>query len=286
MIKNLRLTQRQLIEAKIQLNDHLVEFNNDTVFFVAIYLTCRITAYKSGKVIFQGNDAEQVSQRFAYLDATDSLESAGSDEVGTGDYFGPVIVCACAIAPEHHDLISRLGVADSKIIADEKILVIGATLIKHLPHSILILGNRKYNEVRINNNLNQIKAKLHNRAFLNLQHKMRTLPKLVVIDQFTPEKNYFAYLSQEPVIFSDLIFATKAESKYPAVACASIIARFVFLQEFEKMNAKYNFYFPKGAGIAVDKAIIEFNQLYPHDLENVAKIHFKNTTKALKENRQ
>ena len=49
-----------------------------------------ITAYTSGKVVFSGADAllyaDQFSGKFEIQD--------GSDEVGKGDYFGPITVCA------------------------------------------------------------------------------------------------------------------------------------------------------------------------------------------------
>ena len=45
----------------------------------------------------------------------------GCDEVGTGDYFGPLVVC-CAYVPE--ELISKLqamGIKDSKALEDPEI---------------------------------------------------------------------------------------------------------------------------------------------------------------------
>ena len=50
------------------------------------------------------------------------------------------------------------------------------------------------------------------------------------------------------------ILATKAEGIHVAVAAASIIARYSFVQHFEKLSAKAGFKIPKGAGAQVDVA--------------------------------
>ena len=76
---------------------------------------CVITAYESKKVVFQGKDAEIYASAFQHKTET-SIHQAGSDEVGTGDYFGPVCVCACIITPENWKKIEHLSVNDSKFI--------------------------------------------------------------------------------------------------------------------------------------------------------------------------
>ena len=67
---------------------------------------CVITCYESGKTVFQGKDAEVYASPFmqepsvplqAEITDTGTLPQAGSDEVGTGDYFGPVCVCATIV---------------------------------------------------------------------------------------------------------------------------------------------------------------------------------------------
>jgi len=98
-----------------------------------------------------------------------------------------------------------------------------------------------------------------------------------VVDQFTPKTNYFKYLEGQSKIFKDLHFETKAESKYFAVACASVIARNAFLKELEAMGSKYKTVFPKGASNLVDTFASDF--LSKHGistLKKVAKLHFKN----------
>ena len=75
----------------------------------------------------------------------------------------------------------------------------------------------------------------------------------------------------------------KAEDKNLSVACASVISRYVFLTEMDKLNKKYNITFPKGAGIKVDEVGKELVKKYGKDILNeISKVSFKNTEKILK----
>ena len=237
---------------------------------------CVITCYESGKTVFQGKDAEIYASPYIPID-NETYPQAGSDEVGTGDYFGPVCVCATYIDEKHAQYVKDLGVRDSKAITDEKILQIAPILINEIPYSLLIVNNEKYNEVHATNNLNMIKAKLHNQAYINLSKKMK-LPSLMIIDQFAPEKTYYKYLQDEENVIKGISFYTKAEDQFTSVACASIIARYAFIQEMNKLEDKYHMQFQKGSGSLVDECAKEFVSKYGKDeLPKVAKIHFKNT---------
>ena len=234
-----------------------------------------ISIYKSGKVVFQGNDAFFYAS--AYLDKKVSRQ-AGSDEVGTGDYFGPVCVCACIVEENEFSLLDELHVTDSKQLTDNKILEIAPILIEKIKHSLLILDNHKYNEVHEKYNLNAIKAKLHNKAFLNLMAKGYDIPKAAYVDEFAPKDTYFGYLIDEASVYRDLIFETKAESSYPAVACASVIARYAFIEKMKQLENKYQMRFHLGAGDDTNEDIKAFVSKYGKDrLKEVAKVHFKNT---------
>ena len=255
---------------------------------------CTITAYQSHKVVFQGKDAEIYASPFlnevtGKKKTTPSKQPTGksfsdhggSDEVGTGDYFGSVCVCACAVRESDLDWLKELKVNDSKQITDEHILKTAPLLMEKLDYSLLILPPIKYNRVHQQCNMNQIKAILHNQAYVHLNHKMNGLPALCVVDQFTPEASYYRYCSGQKEIQRGLHFETKAESKYPAVACASMIARYAFLKSWEAMEQQWDMTFVKGASAAVDQCAAEFIQKHGRDkLPQVAKVHFKNTEKA------
>lgn len=242
---------------------------------------CVISVYKSGKTVFQGQQADYYASVFTSKDSVS--EHAGSDEVGTGDYYGPVCVCACIVHQKDEALLNKLAIRDSKALMDQQILEIAPKLMKALDYSLLILDNKKYNQIYGHNNLNVIKAKMHNQAYINLTKKYH-LPTKIIIDQFTPEANYYRYLKDEPKIIDGITFETKAEDKYLAVACASMIARYGFLQALKNMEDHYEWIFPKGAGKAVDENAKAFVNKFGKDkLKLVAKLNFKNTTRVLNE---
>ena len=247
---------------------------------------CVITCYTSGKTVFQGKDANvyaaafmQVQDEIPNTATTNQYPQAGSDEVGTGDYFGPVCVCASYVTHDDVDFLIKLGVRDSKQMSDADMLKIGPLLMERIPHSLLIVLPQKYNRVHESNNLNAIKAKLHNQAYINLAKKIE-LPSFKIIDQFTPETSYYRYLKNEPQIIRGIHFETKAEDKYLSVAVGSIISRYGFLKTWEEMEQKYNMTLPKGSGDKVDIAAQAFVERYGLErLGEIAKLHFKNTEK-------
>lgn len=234
-----------------------------------------IVVYNSQKVVFQGATAKIIADAFKQEII---LPQAGSDETGNGSFFGPICVCACFIDESTYDKIKHLSLDDSKVINDDYILEIGEFLRDNITHSLLILDNHKYNQVQLTTNQNKMKAVLHNQCFINLSKKVKKLPELTVIDQFTPKTTYYKYLVDQKEIFTDLIFETKAESKYLAVACASIIARYAFVTALRQMSKHYDFKFLSGAGSLVDKSAQNFvNKYGKSELSQVAKVHFANT---------
>ena len=247
---------------------------------------CVITCYTSGKTVFQGKDANvyaaafmEVRDEISTPTTTSHYPQAGSDEVGTGDYFGPVCVCASYVTKDDVDFLVKLGVRDSKQMSDADMLKIGPLLMERIPHSLLIVPPQKYNQVHESNNLNAIKAKLHNQAYINLAKKIE-LPSFKIIDQFTPETSYYRYLKNEPQIIRGIHFETKAEDKYLSVAVGSIISRYGFLKTWEEMEKKYNMTLPKGSGDKVDIVAQAFVERYGLErLGEIAKLHFKNTEK-------
>lgn len=248
---------------------------------------CVITAYQSGKVVFQGEDALALSSLWENEETSNIAQrypQAGSDEVGTGDYFGPIVVCAALVTQADEKLLEELQVTDSKALSDAHIQSIAPRLMERLPHSLLILPPQDYNRVHESDNMVAIKCKLHNHAYTHLKRKAQGLPEAIIIDQFVSPKSYYRYLHAQPQVIRGIHFETKAESKYPSVAAASVIARYAFLTSFDRMCEQYAFTFPKGAGKTVDEAIVRFvKQFGKERLGEVAKVHFANTKKALKE---
>ena len=266
-----------------------------------------VTLYESGKCVFQGKDADLSSEFWVETEKINSGKaitknsdekkkeektkidpklyhstSIGSDEVGTGDYFGPIVVTAAYVTKEDIPYIEALGVKDSKKLTDEKILEIVPKVIERIKYSTVVLNNAEYNE-KYNQgfNMNKLKAILHNKVLSAL--KQEQLPyDYIVVDQFAEKYVYFNYLKESSKVVRDITFVTKGEDKSLAVACASIISRYIFIKEFSKISKNLGILLPKGASDKVDEVGVKIIEKYGFDkLKEVAKLNFKNTDKIL-----
>ena len=257
-----------------------------------------ITLYESGKAMFQGTSADVDAAMWGtVLDNTKEKQeeqkkkdakyhncsSVGSDEVGTGDYFGPVVVTATYVKKEDVEKLEKLGVGDSKKITDEKIKKITPELIKIVKYRSMILTNQEYNEKYTKDiNMNKIKAILHNKVLYQLMTEEKPEVDYIVVDEFARENRYYEYLNGIPNIQRNITFMTKAEDKNLAVAAASIISRYIFLKKFDKLSDSIHIPLPKGAGRDVDEIGEEIVEKYGEEkLKDIAKVNFKNTDRIL-----
>jgi ribonuclease HIII len=60
----------------------------------------------------------------------------GSDEVGVGDYFGPLVVCAVKIQEKNLDKVIALNIRDSKVLSDAQIVNLARQVKPLVSHSI------------------------------------------------------------------------------------------------------------------------------------------------------
>ena len=263
-----------------------------------------VTLYQSGKVVFQGisadidanlwsqmeknlNPDKKVDMKIAGEKKKETKKNSkvyyantiGSDEVGTGDFFGPIVVTASYVTKENIPFLENLGVKDSKKLTDEQILKITPQIIKKIPYYTMTLSNKEYNEKRENYNMNAMKAILHNKALLEMTKKYPNYD-YIVVDQFAEKYVYYNYLKQTPNIQRNITFITKAEDQCLSVACSAIISRYIFIKEFDKLSKKYNQTLPKGAGPIVDEIGAKLVKKYGTNILNeIAKANFKNTEK-------
>ena len=266
-----------------------------------------VTLYESNKVVFQGIsadiDAEMWKQREKALTGKDVKEkkkkdknttsknvdnndyyfinSIGSDEVGTGDFFGPIVVTASYVNIKDISFLEELGVRDSKKITDEKIMNIAPLIIKRIPHITIILNNTDYNEYNKKGlNMNALKAILHNKVLYTITEKYNFKYDMIVVDEFESQKNYYNHLKNSKNVVRNITFTPKAEDKCLSVACSSIISRYVFLNEMNKLSKSLDINLPLGASNTVDETGKKIVNKYGFDkLNTVAKLNFKNTQK-------
>lgn len=130
--------------------------------------------------------------------------------------------------------------------------------------------------------MNKIKAILHNKVLLGLMKKDNYNYDKVVVDQFCYPRNYFSYLKESSNVFRKIDFTTKAEDKCLSVACGSLISRYVFIKEMDKISKMLGKNVPKGAGVQADEFGREIVKKHGKDiLRKIAKLNFKNTGKIL-----
>jgi ribonuclease HIII len=255
-----------------------------------------VNLYESGKIVFGGADKQGIERVSAQLQVMGSEEVVkqekvlpplevpgnhiGTDEVGKGDYFGPLVVAGVLVTADTEKALKNLGVRDSKTLSD--------TTIRNLAIKIRkIVGRNNYEEVWItplkynimyqrNRNVNRILGWGHARVIENILTDGDPCEKAVA-DQFGDESFIQDALMRRGSKI-DLLQTPKAE-RDTAVAAASILARDIFLREFEEMCRSYQTKFPRGSTHVID-AGKEFVESYGVGaLQNVAKLHFSTTQK-------
>lgn len=258
------------------------------------YIKCKfkyngsiVKIYTTNKLLIQGKNVESTFDEISIkLNRINTINEdnktkvldgniIGTDEVGTGDVFGGIFVCACYVNTKQIPELESLGLKDSKKYKDSDILELAPQLKQKLSHTVIYLDNNKYNNTLNNYNLNKIKALMHNDAILKITKNI-TNYDYVIIDGFTSKSNYLKYLEDNNP-FINVYLIEKAEDQYLAVAAASIIARYHLILNFVELSKEYNYNFPKGAGKQVNQMINRIHQdNNEHILNNVAKLNFKN----------
>lgn len=301
----LKCTHAEIAKMKRFYKPYIQPKNPPASEFFAKPPGCAVTAYRSGKVLFQGQNAEQeafqwqssvpkpVSQKkqpestiWTPPEDVGMLSVIGSDEVGTGDYFGPITVVAVFIDKDQLSELRKIGLKDSKLLNDAQICRMAETIIPQVKHKLLVLPNAKYNDLRDKGmTQGKMKAMMHNQALRNVIRQLDEIPyDGILIDQFAAPDVYFKYLQGQPEIVRERTwFRTKAESLHLSVAAASIIARKAFVDEMDRLSEDIGMELPKGAGAHVDEAagrLIEKKGV--EVLRDVAKLHFANTKRAVR----
>ena len=267
-----------------------------------------VTLYESGKAVFQGISADidaamwrQIEKNLnpdKKIEMTNSddkkksdkdkkqiiidpkiynASSIGSDEVGTGDFLAPIVVCAAYVDNSTMQLIKEFNVHDSKKISDSVILKVVPTILKKIHYSCKILSNDKYNHLVARGlSMNAIKAILHNACLTSL-HKRCPYVNNIYVDKFCEEDKYYFYISTQEQKTTNIVFKEKGETFFPSVALASWVARYYLLIETKNLSTKLKMEVPLGASKTVDEFVT--NYLKSHtldDLKLICKTNFVN----------
>lgn len=199
----------------------------------------------------------------------------GSDETGTSDYFGPIVVAGFYADPNCIKDLTNWGVTDSKKLKSGEIKPLAKKIRERYPANIAIAEsspediNSSYSK---ENDQRHIMASLHANVINTLSTQIGV--KNVITDQFCRENLLRPLIHPE----IDLIEIPKAE-KDIAVATASILARDRYLTAMEKLSQMFCIKIPKGsnAQIVVDIGKKIYKWHGDKRLKQVAKLHHKQT---------
>lgn len=201
----------------------------------------------------------------------------GSDEVGKGEWYGPLITVATCIKKENILKFQKIGIRDSKNLKKNQIFSLfnESNKIEFQRHSVTINPqrlNELWREFTNNNqNYNDLIAWEHQRAILDLLKKIDTSKKiLIIIDKFDVNKVDKRLKNLQRKENIKIIQISKGERFIP-VALSSIIAKKMWYEKIEEINHKFNISLPKSS----------IDEVEPRTVHQIGKLFFKNVRKVV-----
>ncbi len=251
----------------------LIRFKKDGKFLVV---------YKNGTILLKPNPtfdnlidkiiANNLSKQYKNFDLI-----IGSDEVGKGEWYGPLITVATIIKKEDVLKFQKIGIRDSKNLGKSQIISLfnESNKIPFQRHSVTI-DPQRLNELwreftRNNQNYNDLIAWEHQRAILDLLKKIDNSKKiLIIIDKFDIRKvdKRLEKLQKNENI--KIIQISKGERHIP-VALSSIIAKKIWYEKIEEINGTFNISLPKSS----------IDEIDPQTVHQIGKLFFKNVRKVV-----
>jgi len=240
------------------------------------YDDVRIILYKSGKLVYSENKNTLDIINNILLQDTGYDYYLGSDETGKGEWYGPLVACCVALESKMLKELRMLGVRDSKSIPKNELMKLANKIIKLKPlYRTVILDPPKYNTMYFDfkkeeKSLNDLLAWAHSAAIKKVIDRLSFNKIKLVIDKFDVEKTYRRLYSLDESKI-EIIQKSKGESEIP-VATSSILAKRTFEVSIDELDKKYGTDLRHSKPENIDKSILPY----------VAKLHFKNVNKALK----
>ncbi len=230
----------------------------------------KVVFYPTGTLLLQGKgNLEEVAKNLV-SDLPVESEYIGTDEAGKGDLFGPLVVCGFALTKDVLDKILSLGVRDSKELTLESLENIASELLKLKKHKCLVLVPEVYNNLyKEFQNLNKLLSFAHANVIdaLYMEHAL----KKAVVDRFMKGSYIDCYLKGKVEVIEEI----KAE-RYPAVAAASILARYIYFKKLEELSKIAGVRLVAGSGNEAKRIFQELRSKFEAKiLKKLAKLHFK-----------
>lgn len=245
----------------------LIRLKNDTT---------SIILYSSGKLVIQTSKENEpildklFSKHFERESFPHKEEFAlkqnviGSDEALKGDTFGGIVVASFYCAEEDISKLKEIGVKDSKDLSKEQIISLAEKLKQEFPNNFVIqeLTPTDYNDLLSIETITKVLNDLHALVGLLLKRNFKGI--LHIVDEY-------------PGCNVGDIRITQAESKYLAVAAASILAKSKGIEQLTKLSKKAKFELPFGSThvlLALER--LKGKNVNPREF---CKLEFKNVQK-------
>jgi len=254
-------------------DSEIIRFKKDGKFFVV---------YKNGTILIKPDPTidnlieKVISSNISKLYKNFDL-IIGSDEVGKGEWYGPLITVATCIKKEDILKFQKIGIKDSKNLRKNQIISLfnESNNIKFQRYSVTI-NPQRLNELwrdftKNNQNYNDLIAWEHQRAILDLLKKIDTSKKiLIIIDKFDINKVDKRLKNLQKNENIKIIQISKGERHIP-VALSSIIAKKMWYDKIEEINIKFNISLPKSS----------IDEIEPQTVHEIGKLFFKNVRKVV-----
>ena len=228
--------------------------------------------YKSNKLLLQGNEKNvELVEKFLKKKGVGKIKEGeyfrketgwmiGSDETLKGDTFGGLVVAAVKADSKIRKKLMEIGVADSKKLKDEEIVILAERIKDVAPCEIKSILPLEYNKSSKQGGVTYLLNK-HHKSCANY-----LFPGKHIVDKY-------------PGCAVGDIMETKAESKYVEVAAASVLARAAGLKQLSFLSWKAGFTVPKGS-THVKEALRELKRR-KLDFKRFVKVDFRNVKEFL-----
>ena len=168
-------------------------------------------------------------------DSPQEIIISGIDEAGRGCILGPMVIAGIAIPHQHEERLRKLGVKDSKQLSPQKREELAARIEELASIVVLEVAPCKIDNYKAQGiSLNRLEAM----KFAEILHLQK--PHRAFIDG--PDTNlpkFHRHLKTMSPEGTELIIEHFADSKYPVVSAASIIAKVERDKKIEQLRKEY-----------------------------------------------
>ncbi len=275
-LRSLTISLEEAARLRKALTEHGIEIGsprNERELFSTKNHGFEFVVYKNGTLVYKDTIPAEELLRDILTTESGYDFFLGSDEAGKGEWYGPLVVVATAASPETVIRLRQHGVKDSKSLPREAIFQLGEELasMKRLRWKEVVLSPPKYNQLydrfkSEGKTLNDLLAWAHSAALRELLSNLRGDRAKIVIDEFDASKMDLRLQSvdQDKVT---IIQKPRGEED-PMVATASILAKWIFEKEVEKLSGRLLLDLKKSSPGDVPK----------ERLPEIAKLHFQNVS--------